>query len=238
MNSTSSYGISQITLQFDLSRKIDAAAQDVQAAINAAAGWIPVGAAAEPADLSRGQSRRHAGADPGADLRHAAAARGQRLRADRDRRRSCRRSSGVGAVTVEGGQTRAVRLQINPAQLAGLGMSLDDVRRGIAATTADNPKGALDGPRAGVSDRRQRSAVHRRGLSRRGDRLSQRRAGAAARHRHRDRQRGGCRAGRLVQGHARRAARHPAPARRQHHPRRRRGQGAAAEAAGPRCRRR
>jgi multidrug efflux pump len=54
---------------------------------------------------------------------------------------------GVGAVSIEGGQTRAVRLQMNPTRLAGLGMSLDDVRRGIAATTADNPKGSLDGPR-------------------------------------------------------------------------------------------
>jgi multidrug efflux pump len=54
--------------------------------------------------------------------------------------------SGVGAVTVEGGQTRAVRVQLNPARIAGLGMSLDDVRRGIASSTADNPKGALDGP--------------------------------------------------------------------------------------------
>src|SRR5947209_8800740 len=44
-------------------------------------------------------------------------------------------------------QKRAVRLQVNPARLAGLGMSLDDVRRGIAATTSDNPKGSLDGPR-------------------------------------------------------------------------------------------
>ena len=42
MSSTSSYGYSQVTPQFDLSRKIDAAAQDVQARINAAAGWIPV----------------------------------------------------------------------------------------------------------------------------------------------------------------------------------------------------
>ena len=68
MRSTSSYGNSQITLQFDLSRKIDAAAQDVQAQINAAAGWIPIEPAAGPADLSPGQSRRHAGADPRADL--------------------------------------------------------------------------------------------------------------------------------------------------------------------------
>ncbi len=54
--------------------------------------------------------------------------------------------SGVGDVTIEGGQTRAVRLQANPAQLAGLSLSLEDVRRAVAAATTDNPKGSLDGP--------------------------------------------------------------------------------------------
>ena len=49
--------------------------------------------------------------------------------------------SGVGEVDVEGGQTRAVRLQVNPARLAGLGLSLEDVRAAIAATTTDNPEG-------------------------------------------------------------------------------------------------
>src|SRR5258708_26022423 len=48
MSSTSSYGNSQITLQFDLSRRIDSAAQDVQGKINAAAGWIPVGLVPRP----------------------------------------------------------------------------------------------------------------------------------------------------------------------------------------------
>ena len=59
--------------------------------------------------------------------------------------RSCRRSRGVGAVTVEGGQTRAVRLQADIGKLAGLGLSLEDVRRAVASSTVDNPKGQLDG---------------------------------------------------------------------------------------------
>jgi hydrophobe/amphiphile efflux-1 (HAE1) family protein len=146
MNSTSSYGNSQITLQFDLSRKIDSAAQDVQARINAAAGWIPVALLpgpptyhlVNPADtpvlilaLTSDPLPLHEVND------YAVTVIVPKLS----------QISGVGAVAVEGGQTRAVRLRVDPARLAGLGMSLDDVRRGVAATTADNPKGALDGPR-------------------------------------------------------------------------------------------
>jgi hydrophobe/amphiphile efflux-1 (HAE1) family protein len=145
MNSTSSYGNSQITLQFDLSRKIDSAAQDVQAMINAAAGWVPVGLLpspptyhlVNPADtpvlilaLTSDTLPLHEVND------YAITVIVPKLS----------QTSGVGEVAVEGGQTRAVRLQINPALLAGIGMSLDDVRRGIAATTTDNPKGSLDGP--------------------------------------------------------------------------------------------
>jgi hydrophobe/amphiphile efflux-1 (HAE1) family protein len=146
MTSTSSYGNSQITLQFDLSRKIDSAAQDVQAQINAAAGWMPVGLLpspptyhlVNPADtpvlilaLTSETLPLHEMND------HATTVLIPKLS----------QISGVGAVSVQGGQTRAVRLQMNPARLAGLGMSLEDVRRSIAATTADNPKGSLDGPR-------------------------------------------------------------------------------------------
>jgi multidrug efflux pump len=146
MSSTSSYGNSQITLQFDLTRKIDSAAQDVQGKINAAAGWIPVGQLpspptyhlVNPADtpvlilaLTSETLPLHEVND------YAVTVIVPKLS----------QISGVGAVAVQGGQTRAVRLQVNPDRLAGLGMSLDDVRRGIAATTADNPKGSLDGPR-------------------------------------------------------------------------------------------
>ncbi len=138
--------------------------------------------------------------------------------------------SGVGAVTVEGGQTRAVRLQANPAQLAGLGLSLDDVRRAIAATTVDTPKGALDGPRQafqiGANDQlldgcriSGRVVAYRNGAP-----------GAAARCRPRHRRVGKRRAGGVVQRRAGGDPRHPAPAGRQHHRGGRCGEGAAAEA--------
>ncbi len=145
MSSTSAYGNSEITLQFALSRKIDAAAQDVQAAINAASGWMPVSLLpgpptyhqVNPADapvlilaLTSDTLPLHEVND------YAATIIVQKLS----------EVSGVGAVTAEGSQKRAVRLQINPARLAGLGLSLEDVRRSIAVTTANNPKGAVDGP--------------------------------------------------------------------------------------------
>jgi multidrug efflux pump len=144
MSSTSAYGTSQITLTFDLSRGIDAAAQDVQASIDASAGWVPIALlpgppvyhAVNPADvpvlilaLTSDTLPLHQVND------YAATTMVQKLS----------QISGVGAVTVEGGQTRAVRLQADVAKLAGLGLSLEDVRRAVAASTVDNPKGQLDG---------------------------------------------------------------------------------------------
>jgi hydrophobe/amphiphile efflux-1 (HAE1) family protein len=146
MSSISAYGTSQITLRFELSRKIDAAAQDVQAAINAAAGWLPLAQLpsppvyheVNPADtpvlilaLTSDKLPLHVVND------YAVTVLAPKLS----------QVVGVGAVAVEGGQTRAVRIEANPARLAGLGLSLDDVRRAVAATTVDNPKGALDGAR-------------------------------------------------------------------------------------------
>src|SRR6202041_3190057 len=145
MNSVSAAGTSQITLQFDLARNIDAAAQDVQSAINAASGWIPIELLpgpptyqeVNPADVPVLILALTSDTMPLHQVNEMAATTiVQKLS----------QVSGVGAVTVEGGQTRAVRVQLNPARVAGLGMSLDDVRRGIASSTADNPKGALDGP--------------------------------------------------------------------------------------------
>jgi multidrug efflux pump len=146
MNSTSSYGISQITLQFDLSRNIDTAALDVQAAINGAAGWIPVGLLpspptyhqVNPADTPVLILALTTDTMPLHEVNnYAITVIVPKLS----------QVSGVGEVTIEGGQTRAVRLQINPTRVAGLGMSLEDVRSGVSATTVDNPKGSLDGPR-------------------------------------------------------------------------------------------
>jgi hydrophobe/amphiphile efflux-1 (HAE1) family protein len=146
MDSTSSLGTSQITLQFALSRNIDAAAQDVQAAINAASGWIPINLLpaapiyrlVNPADspvlilaLTSDVLPLYLVND------YAETVLVQKLS----------QLPGVGQVTVEGGQTRAVRLQINPIKAAGMGLSLEDVRLAVSATTTDTPKGELDGPR-------------------------------------------------------------------------------------------
>ncbi len=146
MSSTSAYGISQITLQFDLSRRIDSAAEDVQEAINAASGWIPVGLLPSPPVY-----REVSPAAPPV-LILALTADSLPLHEVSDYAQTVvvqklSQISGVGAVTIEGGLTRAVRLRVNPTKIAGLGLSLEDVRRGIAATTSDQPKGALDGPR-------------------------------------------------------------------------------------------
>jgi hydrophobe/amphiphile efflux-1 (HAE1) family protein len=146
MSSISAYGTSQITLRFELTRKIDGAAQDVQSAINAAAGWLPVGQLpsppvyheVNPADtpvlilaLTSDTLPLHVVNDDAVTVLAP----------------KLSQVVGVGAVTVEGGQTRAVRIDANPARLAGLGLSLEDVRRAVAATTVDNPKGTLDGAR-------------------------------------------------------------------------------------------
>src|SRR5204863_5439217 len=120
--------------------------QDVQAAINEASGWIPIALLpgpptyreVNPADVPVLILALTSDTMPLHEVNDMAATTiVQKLS----------QVSGVGAVTVEGGQTRAVRLQVNPAQLAGLGLSLEDVRRAIAASTADAPKGGLDGER-------------------------------------------------------------------------------------------
>ena len=145
MGSVSSFGTSQITLQFALSRPIDAAAQDVQAQINAAGGWIPI------AMLPGPPTYREVNPADTPVIILALTSDTLPLQVVDDFAQTAvvqklSQVSGVGNVTVEGGQTRAVRLQANPAQLAGLGLSLEDVRRAATAATTDNPKGSLDGP--------------------------------------------------------------------------------------------
>ena len=146
MSSTSAYGTSQITLTFDLSRGIDAAAQDVQAQIDASAGWIPV------AQLSAPPTYREVNPADTPVLILALTSDILPLHQVNDYAattlvQKLSQVSGVGAVTVEGGQTRAVRIRADIARLAALGLSLEDVRLAIAATTTDAPKGQLDGPR-------------------------------------------------------------------------------------------
>ena len=145
MTSTSSFGISQITLQFDLQRDIDAAAEDVQAAINAAGGVLPktlpyppTYAKVNPADQPiltlalTSTTLPISRVDDAADTILA-----QRLS----------EVLGVGLVTIEGGQKPAVRIQADPARLASYGLSLEDVRLAIGRTNVNQPKGSFDGPK-------------------------------------------------------------------------------------------
>jgi hydrophobe/amphiphile efflux-1 (HAE1) family protein len=146
MTSSSSYGTSQITLQFALSRDIASASQDVQAAIDASKGWLPEGQLpspptyhqVNPADMPVLVLALTSETLPlYAITEYASTAFVPKLS----------QVDGVGEVTIEGGQARAVRLQVNPRKLAGLGLSLEDVRKAIEASTVDLPKGQIDGPR-------------------------------------------------------------------------------------------
>ena len=146
MTSTSSYGTSQITLQFALSRDIASAAQDVQAAIDASSGWLPVGLLpspptyhqVNPADMPVLVVALTSETMPLSVItEYASTAIVPKLS----------QVDGVGQVTLEGSQARAVRLQVNPRKLVGLGLSLEDVRKAIETNTIDLPKGQIDGPR-------------------------------------------------------------------------------------------
>jgi multidrug efflux pump len=144
MTSSSSYGISQITLQFDLTRDIDAAAQDVQSAINAAGSTLPrtlpyppTYAKVNPADA------------PIVTLALTSSSISLRQLSDlADTLMAQRLSSiaGVGHVAVEGGIRPAVRIQADLARLAAYGLSMADLRAAIVAANVSGPKGSLDGP--------------------------------------------------------------------------------------------
>ncbi|MCR6734366.1 MAG: efflux RND transporter permease subunit [Afipia sp.] len=143
MNSTSSFGVSQISLQFDLNRDIDGATQDVQAAINAAAGVLPKNlpypptyAKVNPADapvMTLAMTSETSSLRSMSDLADTMMA--QRLA----------QISGVGRVSILGGLKPAVRVQADLARLAAYGISMEDLRTAIAGANVSGPKGSLDG---------------------------------------------------------------------------------------------
>lgn len=141
MTSTSSRGLTIIVLQFDLSRNIDGAARDVQAAINAARGYLPpdlpnnpVYRKVNPADApililaltsnSVGQAQMY---DAASTILQ------QKLS----------QVEGVGQVFVSGSSLPAVRVDINPRVLNKYGISLEDVRFVLTSTNVNRPKGQL-----------------------------------------------------------------------------------------------
>jgi len=145
MTSTSSSGSSQITLQFSLDRSIDAAEQDVQAAINASTSLLPrtlpvppTYSKSNPADtpiLVLSVSSETLPLPTVNDF------------ADSILAQKISQVSGVGLVSINGSQKPAVRVQVDPQALAGAGLTLEDVRAAIAIANVNQPKGSLDGAR-------------------------------------------------------------------------------------------
>jgi hypothetical protein len=145
MLSTSSEGASVITLQFALSLSIDVAEQDVQEAINAAQSYLPAQLPTPP-DLQQGQPGRRPDPDPGAHLGLDPPVPKVEDYTDTRLAEKISQLPGVGAVTISGGQKPAVRIQVNPTQLASYGLSLEDVRTALVAASLDAAKGSFDGP--------------------------------------------------------------------------------------------
>jgi multidrug efflux pump len=145
MTSTSSLGASIITLQFNLDQNIDIAEQEVQASINSAGTYLPVDlpnppiySKVNPADspiLTLSISSDTLPLSKVEDL------------ADTQLAQKISQVTGVGLVSISGGQKPAVRIQANPTVLASYGLSLEDVRTALAAANVDQAKGTLDGPR-------------------------------------------------------------------------------------------
>jgi multidrug efflux pump len=144
MTSSSSLGLSQITLQFNLSREIDAAAQDVQAAINAAGSTLPRTLPFPPT-----YSKVNPADAPIMTLALTSDTVSQRQMSDLADTLIAQRMStvsGVGHVTVEGGIKPAVRIQADLSRLAAYSISMSDLRAAIIAANVSGPKGSLDGP--------------------------------------------------------------------------------------------
>ena len=139
MTSSSQLGSTAITLQFDLNRNIDAAARDVQAAINASAGQLPTDLPSaptyrkiNPADAPIMILALTSDTIPVSRMYDAS---------DTILAQKISQVDGVGQVITGGGAKPAVRVQVNPTQLSNYGIGLDDVQNALARANANSPKG-------------------------------------------------------------------------------------------------
>jgi multidrug efflux pump len=164
MLSTSSEGVSVITLQFSLSLSIDVAEQDVQEAINAAQSYLPpqlptppVYNKVNPADAPILTLALTSDTIPLSKVEDYT---------DTRLAEKISQLPGVGAVTISGGQKPAVRIQVNPTQLASYGISLEGVRASLTAASLDAAKGSFDGPnqsyQIGANDQLTTSSDYRK----------------------------------------------------------------------------
>jgi multidrug efflux pump len=145
MTSTSSEGSSLITLQFNLDLDIDIAEQQVQAAINASGSFLPrdlpnppIYSKTNPADapvLTLALTSKTLPLSKVQDL------------ADTRLAQKISQLSGVGLVSISGGQKPAVRIQANPTALSAYGLTLEDVRTAVAQANVNQAKGSFDGSR-------------------------------------------------------------------------------------------
>jgi multidrug efflux pump len=145
MTSTSSFGSSIITLQFDLNLNIDIAEQQVQASINAAGTYLPpdlpnppIYSKVNPADapvLTLALTSKTIPLTKVEDL------------ADTTLSQKISQLSGVGLVSISGGQKPAVRIRVNPTALASYGLSMEDLRTALNQTNVNQAKGNFDGIR-------------------------------------------------------------------------------------------
>jgi len=143
MTSTSSFGSSTITLQFSLELNIDVAEQEVQAAINASGTYLPkdlpnppIYSKINPADtpiLTLGLTSKTLPLFKVEDL------------ADTRLAQKVSQLTGVGLVSISGGQKPGVRVQVNPTRLASLGLTMEDIRATLVAANVNQAKGSFDG---------------------------------------------------------------------------------------------
>ncbi|MGD0106290.1 MAG: multidrug efflux RND transporter permease subunit [Rhodopila sp.] len=145
MTSVSSGGGSVITLEFNLDENIDVAEQEVQAAINAATSFLPadlpnppIYSKVNPADAPIMTLALYSDSLPLDKIEDAA---------DTNLAQKISQVTGVGLVSIAGGQKPSVRIQANPAQLAAYNLSLEDLRTALAAANVDQAKGTLNGSR-------------------------------------------------------------------------------------------
>ncbi len=149
MTSTNVLGSTQITLQFDLNRNIDAAAQDVQTGIDAAGGQLPKNLPTpptyrkvNPADSPILILAVHSDVLPVTTVDDYA----ENILAQQ-----ISQIPGIAQVSIGGQQKPAVRVQIDPVKLAALGLQMEDVANVIAAATVDAPKGSINGPKRALT---------------------------------------------------------------------------------------
>ncbi len=144
MSSSSSGGVSVITLQFTLKNSLDVAVQSVQAAMNAASSFLPADLPSPPiynkVNPADAPILTLAVTSPSVSL--------PKLRdlVDTQMAQKIAQVSGVGQVSVDGGQKPAIRIRVNPTALAAYGLGFEQIRSVIDRANSNQAKGNIDGP--------------------------------------------------------------------------------------------